>query len=267
MNEAGTQKDQDVEAAHAKAGDTNAVYLLNEALFADPGDNIYRTVFPCNKSSSKQLMIALEPEKKFAPSVTLCKPGTCGVKMPEHIFLRLLQVNDRMTNFFNGASYPAAFTLGPYNEGQKQEKIRLGERHHLVFYVTKNNIKLVSLVYSAYESYGEVIFTDETWCTIMRLSVLVKHLLTKYKSYKDAAFQMYRGLGFAVHHEVLEISQTDVFEERVLMVQDFFNKWIHPIPIHSPNAEPTFDPVRAFEEIKLTCAAQIMEEVAEANNY
>jgi hypothetical protein len=258
----GTQTDQsDGQSPNVAA---SRVYNSNEAVFADPGNTIYRTIFPCNKSSSKQLLVALEPEKEFAPSITLCKPGTCGVKMNENIYLNLLQVDKKLTDFFNGASYPADFTLGSYNDGQMQAKIQLEDRHQIVLYVTKNNTKLAALVYSAYETHREVVFADATWHTIMKLSVLVKHLLGKYKSYKEAAFKMYRGLCFTVHHEV-DFALEDTFEERVLMVQDFLTKRVFSIPKASPSAEPTFDAVRAFEEIKLTCAVQIMEEVAEAN--
>jgi hypothetical protein len=119
-------------------------------------------------------------------------------------------------------------------------------------------------VNTAYETRREVVFTDLTWRAIMKLAVLVKHLLGKYKSYKDAAIEIFRGLCFSVHHEV-DIGREDTFEERVLMVQDYLMKQVYSKA--SQSAEPTFDALRAFEDIKLTCAVQIMEEVAEANNY
>jgi hypothetical protein len=264
MEGVGAETDQSDGANHFKNGETASI--LNEAEFDDPVDNIYRAVFPCNKSSSKQLMIALEPDKEFTPSITLSKPGKYGVKITESTFLKILQVNERLTNFFNGDSYLADLTLDPYNDGQKHDTIQVGKRHHLVLYLTKNSEKVAALVYNAYNTHGEVTFTNVTWHTIMRLSVLVKHLLAKYKSYKDAALKMYRGLCFTVHHEV-EISYEDAFNERVLMVQEFLMKRVCSIPKPSPSAEPTFDAVRAFEEIKLTCVVQITEEVAKANDY
>jgi hypothetical protein len=264
MDSEDTQTDQSDCEGQSQDVDKIRAFYFNEAVFADPANTIYRAVFPCNNASSKQLMLALDPQKEFAPCITLCKPGTCGVKMNEKIFLNLLQVDTELTNFFNGASYPADLTLGTFNDGHTQAKIQLGNRHHIVLYVTKNNIKLAALVNTAYETRREVVFTDVTWRAIMKLAVLVKHLLGKYKSYKDAALEIFRGLCFSVHHEV-DIGREDTFEERVLMVQDYLMKQVYSKA--SQSAEPTFDALRAFEDIKLTCAVQIMEEVAEANNY
>jgi hypothetical protein len=244
--------------------DVNAS-IINSALLADPDKSIYQTVFSCNEQeSSNQLILALDVENSFKPIIKLCKHATIGVNMPIIIFLRLLQLGERLTDFFNGHSVPFQYSLGPHNDGQKQDQIRLGARYHLVLYVTDTNVKLVSLVYNAYRFRAEVIITDEMWRMIVRLSDLLKHLVNKYVNYEKLVFTMFNGICFKTFHGI-ELSESD--PDKMMLVRNFLNDDMALSSNEALTDDSSFDAIRAYEEIKLKCVEKIVGEVSDAYGF
>jgi hypothetical protein len=111
-----TQRDASVQSSNES--------LNWDSFQADRADNILRAVFPCNKSFSKQVVVAMEPTLDFLPSVTICKPGTAGVLMPEDIYAALMQRESTVARFFKDEKIAANTDLCPEAELRKTVRRR-----------------------------------------------------------------------------------------------------------------------------------------------
>lgn len=224
---------------------------FTEASLTDKANNIFRAVFPCNKSSSKQLIVAMEPGMNFAPSVTLSKPGTRGIKIPRKAFVELMQNREKLTRFFKSEKF---------EPNTPNTVIPLDAFVNVVLPGTATKHKIATLVCKTeFAPRCEVSFKETTWEHIVELEPVVSHLLAVYAGYAPLVLNLFRDIVHCVALEVVYVRGREK-NDVVAHIKTVLNK------IDS-DAQPSklFDSVRAVEEIKLFCIDSIMEEINETD--
>jgi hypothetical protein len=225
----------------------------SQAFSNDRASNVHRSVFPCNKTCSKQIIVALEPTLDFRPSVTLCKPGTRGVTLSEDAFLSLMQLQSKLTAFFVGSYVKLRY------------KFKLNNNAFVELH--ESGSELVSIVT---ETYGEprcqVFFEQTTWQYILDLEKLITRLLEQYKQYAPAALKIFDSISHYVFKKCDSSSGRDVKEtEEIVKVclrnlpnTEYLQDAVHPT---------FFDSIRTVEEIKLYCIRDIIKKCNAAYEY
>jgi hypothetical protein len=229
----------------------------------DPVDNIFRSVFPCNKSSSKQLIVALEPAFDFLPSVTICKPGMAGVLMPEDVYVTLMQCTGTLSRFFTTNCAPNN-DMAPFKGDPVFERLNLGRNYAAVLHYGKNLMKLMTLVYNPRgERSREVCFTETTWDHLNDMKKLIAHILVKYNSYAPSALALYNLVAGLVRREFVTTNSKVVDRNTCYELIKTFISNLTEIKkeeevddVHDPH----FDQQRAVEEIKLYCVGHFVDQ-------
>jgi hypothetical protein len=224
----------------------------SQAFLNDMASNIHRSVFPCNKSCSKQIIIALEPALDFSPSVTLCKPGTCGVTLSEDAFLSLMQLQSKLNAFFVG------------NYMKPRSKFMLDNT--LSVELHDSGSKLVSIVAETYgEPWCQVFFKQTTWQYILDLEPLITRLLGQYKEYAPTALRIFQNISYYV------FKKCDSSERESDEAEDIVKVCLMSLPKveHVQDAVDTgfFDNIRTVEEIKMYCVRDIVKKCNAAYEY
>jgi hypothetical protein len=218
-----------------------------EGLMSDRATTILRCVFPCNKSSSKQLIVALDPGMHFLPTVTLCKPGARGVRMSHKAWTELMQNREILTRFFKSSGNADTTGQGPV--------FRLDNFVSVELPITVGEDNVATLVYgtASTASRSSVGFKDTTWQHIVSLEPLVTHLLEVYATYTPAVVKIfndtvhfvYRDLEYVRGRETQEVLSAITVSLRKINQDDFHN--------------PDVDSFRVIEEFKLFCGKFLLD--------
>jgi len=216
-------------------------------------NSILRCVFPCNKSSCKQLVVALDAGMNFLPTVTLCKPGTRGVKMSRSAWLELMQNREKLTRFFKS---------GAFEQDQHESSlIKLDNVVHIELPCAPAAEKLASLVFEVDGGPRiAVAFKETTWLHMINLETIVTHLLSKYIGYSPQVFKIFEGLAHFLFNKLEYVHGRD-FQETLDTTNDIL-RTVDPKEFQSHS--PDLDSFRAIEEIKLYCVNELLEECRRA---
>jgi hypothetical protein len=222
-----------------------------EAYFSDRANTVLRSVFPCNKSSCKQLVVALDPGMNFLPSVTLCKPGARGVTISREAWTELMQNREKLTRFFKSAKF----------DHSASSICNLDASAYVEFPNTTDGEKLASIVCDANSDgvRSAVSFKETTWQHIVNLEPLVSHLLTVYAGHTAKAVKIFKGLAHVLFSQLEYVDGRET-QETLDLIPDIL-KNCNPEVYHQDTA---FDNFRACEEIKLFCIKELLEECKKA---
>jgi hypothetical protein len=218
-----------------------------EGLMSDRATTILRNVFPCNKSSSKQLVVALDPGMHFLPTVTLCKPGARGVRMSHKAWSELMQNREVLTRFFKSSGNVDTTGQGPV--------IKLDAFVSVELPVTVGEDNVATLVYgtASTPSRSSVGFKDTTWQHIVSLEPLVTHLLEVYAKYTPAVVKIFNDTVHFVHRDLEYVRGRDT-QEVLAAITTSLTK-LNQDDFHSPDV----DTFRVIEEFKLFCGKFLLD--------
>jgi hypothetical protein len=222
--------------------------IQQESAKSDIANTIFRAVFPANKSSCKQIVVALDPGMNFLPTVTLCKPGTRGVRMSRPAWVELMQNREKLTRFFKSARFEQDQTSDVI--------IKLDMFVHVELPCTPADENLASIVYEVNGGPRvAVAFKETTWQHIINLETIITHLLTRYNGYSPQVFKIFEGLAHFLFNKLEYVHGRDIQE-----TLDSTNEILRGVdPKEFKNQEPDLDSFRAIEEMKLYCVNELLE--------
>ncbi|KAF4522359.1 hypothetical protein B566_EDAN011080, partial [Ephemera danica] len=140
---------------------------------------ILRVSFPLNRSSSKQIAIALDPGLDFTPVITIGRAGWSGIRMTAETFNVLCSYGIPLLGYFE-------------DQGQRKDPILLSSQEMLEFH--KNWGKNIIAIASNLDSSEKVTLAKTSWEGFVKIIPLMQHMIQKYESWQTDAMEIYQAL-------------------------------------------------------------------------
>jgi hypothetical protein len=222
--------------------------------------DIMRSVYPCNKSGGKQVMVFMDPALNFRPSINLGKPGHIGIKMPRGCYDLLIENSSKVTEFFEQSAAQMDEDVLKSVGAKTLECISLGKDLCIELFI-QYNTKMMSFVADKdTKDERDVIFVQQTWLQFLDLQPVIQHLLVKFSAHSvDIVNLLNVTCEHVATHYTGEVGENP---EQVAKLKEYLKS------VELSDVQPVFDIEKmsgfdwdlAFKELKTFCILDIVYE-------
>ena len=142
-------------------------------------NEVVRSIYPINKSGSKQIIVALDPAIDFLPVLTIGKPGWSGVRLDVEAWKYICDAEEYITNFFNGESDTGVF----------ENVIHISNEEKLTFHMQYG--RHVMCIASVMEGGPTVTLARTSWEGLLNVKKCINHQLDVLGSCSAEAFDFF----------------------------------------------------------------------------
>jgi hypothetical protein len=207
---------------------------------------IYRLVFPINKSGTKQVSVSLDPAFDFQCFVSIGRVGWSGVQLTKSAWISLLSASEKITNFFNGV----------YNENIFNEEFNISHEEKILFrnQYGENVITLATVRgTSDYVTLGK-----SSWKGLIKLVNIVSYCLDEYETYTSDAMEFFASYTKALKERLPEDIQLENPQMNSMQkFEDFLQGVTFDCVLYSPFRETSLDFKKLFFELQAFCAVDL----------
>jgi hypothetical protein len=205
---------------------------------------LFRTIYPMNKSGSKQIIIGLDPCQNFAPTLLLCKSGWSGYRLSLEGWQTLLSSLDFITGYFMNTLQDGHETTLNLS---MTEKITL--RHQF-------NSKLISFSKTEDDSNGLTI-AKPTWEGLLNIIPCINHTLNVFTNICGDVSRFFDALCTEITNQLpSNFTSLPPQANKMKIVQSILRE----IPFDAvpyQNTETSFDVYKCFYEMQAFCLLDI----------